>query len=207
MSMKVLAGMGLGCLALLWVLGRIKSAETASAPDSVSSQRSDGWNIRESRSPMDDSRIVTLSLKAQNMIRGPLGEKRPTLILRCQAKTTDIYVVTEMAANIEENSDGGPEVTRTVGIRLDDQPARHEGWLESTDHTALFAEASIFNTRNVVEYPSGPLVPLAKEIAKAKTLTFQFTPFDGSPQIAKFDLRGIDSHVGKLAEACGWPME
>jgi len=113
----------------------------------------------------------------------------------------------QMAANIEEDMDGGPKAGHTVGIRLDDQSARHETWSESTDHKALFAVGDIYSTQNIVEYPSGPIVPLAKEIAKAKRLTFQFTPFDGSPQAAKFDLRGIETHIAKVAEACGWTMD
>ena len=41
----------------------------------------------------------------------------------------------------------------------------------------------------------------------ASTLTFQFTPFDGTTQVTRFDLRGLDSHLHKLAETCGWAYE
>jgi type VI secretion system protein VasI len=209
MSMKTLAGVGLGFLALLWVLGRIKSDASSSVPaaDAVQTQSLDKWQISEKRSPMDDSKTVVLSLDADNDIHGPLGEKRPTLIVRCQQKKTQIYVVTGMAASVEEDYDGGPSAGHKVGLRLDQNPPRYETWGESTADDALFAEESEYTRRNDVVYPSGQLVVLAKELAKTTTLTFQFTPFDGSPQIAAFDLRGLNSHIGKVAEACGWTMD
>jgi hypothetical protein len=58
------------------------------------------------------------------------------------------------------------------------------------------------NAPTVVAY-SGGVVEFAKQLAGASTLTFWFTPFDGSPQVARFDLRGLDVHLHKLAEACG----
>jgi hypothetical protein len=54
---------------------------------------------------------------------------------------------------------------------------------------------------------SGGAIKLAKELAQAGTLTFQFTPFDGTTQVARFDLRGLYPHLHKLAETCGWAYE
>jgi Type VI secretion system VasI, EvfG, VC_A0118 len=118
-----------------------------------------------------------------------------------------VYVVTGMAATVEEGFDGGPSAQHKVGLRLDNNPARYESWNESTDHEALFADNEAYLMRSDVVYPAGAVVMLAKELARAKALTFQFTPFDGSPQVAQFDLRGLDTHLGKVAEACGWSLE
>lgn len=62
-------------------------------------------------------------------------------------------------------------------------------WSASTDDKALFA-------------PSGR--QLAGQLAKATALTFEFTPFDASPAVARFDLKGIADHIGGIGQACGW---
>jgi type VI secretion system protein VasI len=208
MSMKMLVGVGLGLLALLWVLGRIKSSESESSAAAVAAQSASlgKWKVSESKSPMDDSKTVVLSLDADNNIHGPLGDKRPTLIIRCQEKKTKVYVVTGMAASVEEGYDGGPSHEHKVGLRFDSNAARYEFWNESTADDALFADTEAYGMRTKIEFPAGPLVLLAKELAKAKTLTFQFTPFNGNPQVATFDLRGSETHIGRVAEACGWAM-
>jgi hypothetical protein len=84
MSVKILAGVGLAVLALLWILGRIKSSESESSAAAVATPSAslDKWRASESKSPMDDSKTVTLNLKAENTIQGPLGEKRLSLIVR-----------------------------------------------------------------------------------------------------------------------------
>jgi hypothetical protein len=42
--------------------------------------------------------------------------------------------------------------------------------------------------------------------SQTKKLTFQFTPFDANPAVARFDLRGLETHLGKVADACGWSL-
>jgi hypothetical protein len=49
----------------------------------------------------------------------------------------------------------------------------------------------------------GGAIAFVKKLLAAKT----FTPFDGSPQIASFDLRGLDSHMSKVVQACAWAMD
>jgi hypothetical protein len=96
-----------------------------------------------------------------------------------------------MPASVEEDFEGGPRDFHTVRTRLDEAPASTEPyWSESTDHKALFTQ--------------GESVGFSKKLAETQTFTFEFTPFDGSPEVARFDLRGLDVHLHKLAEACGW---
>ena len=209
MTMKMLMGVGFGLLALLWVLGRIKSSESEPSAAAVATPSTslDKWQVSESKSKMDDSRTVALSLDSDNSVHGPLGDKRPTLIIRCQDKKTKVYVVTGMAASVEEGYDGGPSHEHKVELRLDSNTARYEFWNESAADDALFADSEAYGMRSKIEYPAGPLVLLAKELAKAKTLAFQFTPFNGSPQVATFDLRGVQTHIVRVAEACGWALD
>ena len=134
---------------------------------------------------MDDSEGVSFYLRAENEIEGWLETETPGLMVRCREKSTNVYMVTGMAASVES----GNLDSHTVRVRFDDSPAQQQGWSESTDREALFAPNAVQMTRN---------------IARAKTLRLQFTPFNASPAIATFDVSGFEEHIGKVAAACGW---
>jgi type VI secretion system protein VasI len=205
---KKIAGFALVALLLMWGVGRIASSSSR-GPESASAVASptDKWHLAESHSPMDDSKTEVLRVDAEEQIHGPLGAITPSLVLRCKEKKTDVYIETGMAASIEEGIDGGPSDFHKVRLRLDDIPASYESWGESTDHKALFARDIILEDQANIVAMNGGAMTLAKTLAKAKTLTFEFTPFDGSPQVMHFDLRGLDSHLNKVAEACGWSQD
>ncbi|WP_425399900.1 hypothetical protein [Aeoliella sp.] len=116
------------------------------------------WRLERSRSPLDDSETVILYLNANEPIQAWLKSSVPTLFIRCKENKTEIYIRTETAANTEY----GKYNSATVRLRLDKNPAFKQTWSESTDKEALFAPGSI---------------ALAKKLAKAETLTFEFTPF------------------------------
>jgi hypothetical protein len=190
---KVIGGLLIGAV-VLWIIGWASSrSHKPAAPQVVQASPTDKWHVTDEKSPMDDSKTVILALDSEGEVDGPLGAVRPKLMIRCQEGKTESYVVTGMAANIEESSDGGPSEYHTVRVRFDDAPPQQFGlWSEATDHQALFI---------------GNGQALAKELSKANAFTFQFTPFDGSPQMARFDVRGLDPHLHKVAEACGWAYE
>jgi hypothetical protein len=201
---KIIGAMLLGA-GILWLIGTMMSnahrSEASQSTATPAATLTDKWKVSESRSAMDDSQTVVLALDSDDEIQGPLGAARPSLMVRCQEKQTAVYVVTGMAANIGTDTEGGPSDYHTVRIRLDDSPANSAHWSESTDHHALFAKDLYYDDRLET------IGDFAKKLAGASTLTFQFTPFDESPQVARFDLRGLDVHLHKLAEACGWAYE
>lgn len=208
MDIKKLAGIALLAVVILWIIGAsVSHSRKTDAPQTVQASTGDKWQVTEERSPMDDSQTVVLTLESENVVQGPLGAVKPSLIVRCQQKKTAVYVVTGMAASIEEGVEGGPSDFHKVGLRLDDGPASYGSWGESNDHKALFASDLIYDATGHASAFSGGAIKLAKELAQAGTLTFQFTPFDGTTQVARFDLRGLDPHLHKLAEACGWAYE
>lgn len=185
---------GLSILALAWPISSVirrpqqstsvtlpVAPPTESAPSAVPS---DHWRVSQDTSPMDGSETVTLDLDSEDSIQGWVKSEKPTLIIRCKENRTEVYVVTGMAASVEFGTEG-----HTVRTRLDDRKPVSQRWSDSTDHKALFAPNPI---------------PLAKRLANAKKLAFEFTPFEASPAIAEFDLTGLESHLGKVASACGW---
>jgi type VI secretion system protein VasI len=181
----------------LWIIGSaVSNSHKPGASQTVQIDSTDRWRVSLGKSPMDDSKTVALSVDSDREIEGPLGSVTPTLVVRCQEGQTSIYVVTGMAATVEDSDD-----RHTVEIRLDNNAATHEDWKESTDHKALFAPNPFYDTS---EHRHLTTIVFAKKIAAAETLTFRFTPFDGSPQVARFDVRGLDPNLHKLAETCGW---
>jgi type VI secretion system protein VasI len=143
------------------------------------------WTQTQNTSAMDDSKGVSFYLEAENKIAGWLQRKTPRLIVRCKEKRTDVYIVTGMAASVERGDLDG----HSVRVRFDDAPAQRQRWSESTDKEALFAPNA---------------VQMARNIAKAKTVRLEFTPFNASPAIAAFDVSGFQQHLGKVSAACGW---
>lgn len=142
------------------------------------------WQIKEDSSPMDGSKRIVISRDAEHDIAGWLQSKRPSLIVRCQEGKTEAYIATGLAATVEYDTD-----RHTVRLRFDDGKPTTQHWDESTDHEALFAP-------NAIQF--------ARELVGSKTLTFQFTPFDASPAVARFNLEGLAPYLQKAASACGW---
>jgi hypothetical protein len=42
------------------------------------------------------------------------------------------------------------------------------------------------------------------QLANVQKLTFKFAPFNASPAVVHFDLRGLNDHLHEVAVACGW---
>lgn len=145
------------------------------------------WRVERGRSPMDDSPTVTLRLVSQNEIQGAVTKAQAVLTIRCLEDKTDLFVETGMGANPEPGLDG----VFTVRVRLDDRPAERQRWTLSTDKKSLFAPRSI---------------ALARQIAVAERLRFQFTPAVAETQIAEFDVRGLAARLGEVAQACHWRL-
>jgi type VI secretion system protein VasI len=163
------------------------SSVAASQPPAPTPPPAGGMWIRSgSTSAMDDSTGITFSLEAINEIEGwPRQRVRPTLIVRCHERRTDVYVVTGMSSQpVYGELDKGH-----VRVRFDDEQSRNELWSESTDSKALFAPNP---------------VSMARRIAKAKTLLLEITPFNSSPDTIRFYVSGFDAHLDDLVKTCRW---
>ncbi len=109
---------------------------------------------------------------------------RPLLTVRCVAGTTEVFVLTQSASALESN-DG----RHTVKVGFDAGGDVTERWLASADYDALFAEDG---------------VAAARRMRGARTMRFNFTPFNGAPQTARFDVAGFDEIAAKLTQTCRW---
>lgn len=77
----------------------------------------------------------------------------------------------------------------TVELGWEKRGLQKQRWSEANTGDALFAPDSI---------------TLAKKLAQEDSINIRFTPFKASPQIATFRLEGLDNHLQKVANACGW---
>ena len=183
----------LSILAFIWPIVSASRPPSSSTPGSTPGSGNGAaaaaggpWQIDADRSPMDGSRRIVISRKADNDIAGWLQSKRPTLIVRCQEGRTEAYIQTGMAASVEYDTD-----SHTVRVRFDERKPTTQQWSESTDHEALFAPSAI---------------QFAKALVNAKTLTFQFTPFNASPAVVHFNVEGLRPYLNTVASACGWQV-
>lgn len=161
-------------------------APKAAAEDPAKSSSSiSKWKVQTETSKIDDSKNVFITLDAETAIQGwPSKRFLPELHIRCKENRTEAYVITGMSPNVEYGVD-----TATVTLRLDKQPAFKIAASKSTDGEALFLPNAI---------------GLAKRIAGAETMLFQFIPFNSSGQMTTFDVRGLPEALNAVREACKW---
>lgn len=143
------------------------------------------WEISTDSSPIDDTKTVILSLRANNALNGWLATHTPVLTIRCHERKTDVILEMGMPAYVEY----GYYNQHTVEMRLDRGKAFKQKWSESTDNDSLFAPSPI---------------PLAKKIANSKTMMIRVTPHNSSPQTIDFDTFGLEYKLGEVSKACGW---
>jgi hypothetical protein len=143
------------------------------------------WESQEEVSPIDGSRAVYLNLKAEQSVPG-VGELNgfPLLVIRCKSRATDVFINT---GSLPFDPDRGGKFS--VRLRLDDGQPFTQYWNESSSYDSLFSPDPI---------------ELAKELAAAKKLAFEFTPMGSGPVATWFDLTGLDVMMAKVSDACGW---
>jgi type VI secretion system protein VasI len=172
-ALKTISACAIGVV----LLGQHASAQATKLQEPIATR----WKIALSKSPMDDSRTVVLSLTADASVPVWLKSVTPMLVLRCKERILDTYVVTNTAAMVESSD------YRTVRLRFDGATAERQGWPESNDHSALFApEPEVFLDR----------------LRKTSKLIFQFEPFNAAPVIVGFHTGGLNSRISQLLAAC-----
>lgn len=159
---------------------RLGAASPRSSSTTVSK-----WRVNKETSRIDDSTNVIISLDADSSISGwPRKTHTPSLVLRCKEKKTEAYIVTGMSPQVEYGIDGA-----TVTLRFDKEKAMKYHASKSTDGEALFF---------------GQSVGLIKKMLGHTTLLFEFVPFNSSPAMTTFDLRGLAEAVKPLRDTCKW---
>ena len=108
---------------------------------------------------------------------------RPVLTVRCAARATEVFIVTEAPAMIEDNSN-----RHTIMMSFDGSKPIEQKWEHSIDHDALFA-------------PDGR--GMIRRIAGAKTMSFSFAPFNAPPATVSFSVEGFSAQQTLAVRMCG----
>ena len=145
------------------------------------------WTVTESKSKIDDSPSVTLSVVSSEPVRCRYKQAKAHLFLGFSENNTDILVVFGDCF-MSDNSGGGE-----VDIRFDNDKAFSQNWTESNDNTAL----------GLWSYRQGSIKLIKSMFGKSKMLV-RATPLSESSIIAQFPIAGIKEAIKPLQKACNW---
>lgn len=139
------------------------------------------WQVRTDNSPIDDSKTIVMSLKAQSPIRAWVNDvATPELILRYKEGSLESYFSLGVTPNTERGD------SRSLTLRFDSKPAKDFKGSISTNNKSVFLE----NTRQLI-----------RELSTSRQLTLRFTPFNSNPVTTTFDLNGFDKASKELLAA------
>lgn len=142
-----------------------------------------GWVVKESQSPMDDSKTVTAILQAASMVRAwPATMARPAIVLRCKEGSFEAYVNLGVRPIKDYRTD-----TATLMARFDTSDALPLSGSISTDGKSVF----LSNSQS-----------FADDVVAFEKLAVRFTPFNSNPQDTTFNLKGADKAMAKVKAAC-----
>ena len=128
-------------------------------------------------------RVATFELASENVVKTWFGPARASLVVRCTARNLEAFVVTGSPMKIEPRVDG-----KTVSVSMDGEPVRTQQWIDSDDHTAVFApDAAAFVQR----------------LRAARTFDFGYSPHNSSDVVSRFNVSGIDALIGAASKECG----
>ena len=142
------------------------------------------WALSESTNAIDGTRDLTLRLDSEDEIDGLLSKRRPYIALQCKGGIPQVVI--NIGRPIQHQS--GSSYYYGVRLRIDGAPPSRQRWLGSTDHVALFSPAP---------------VGLLRQLTKAQTLLFEYTPFQESERTIKFKVAGLGEKVKPVAAVCG----
>lgn len=138
----------------------------------------ENWEVVEKTSPIDDSQSVFLTTYADEPVRTGYESIRPSLHIRCQEGSIDVYIAWGMFIGTD---------SARLTTRYDSYNADEDEWKVSTDNTATFARNSILEM---------------SFLAAADRFIARVTPYGESPVVASFDVSGLSEIVGQVRKAC-----
>jgi hypothetical protein len=157
-------------------------AAAASRPSDGPASTTPGWTENRALWTGNDRKSVALELAARNETQVWMKSVRPMLVVRCIGNRSDVFVFTDSAAAMEAQDEA-----HTVRVGFDQEADRTERWPDSVGHDALFA-------------PDG--AAFARQLSRAQTLRFGYTPHNAAPVVAHFDVAGLADKIGLDAAPC-----
>lgn len=135
------------------------------------------WLVETGLDPITDQATFTAALAADS---GGSGYNRPTLLIRCKQKSSEVLV--SWGDYLGDNT--------VVTARFGNEAPETFSWSQSTDSTATF----LYSDR---------LKWFFETAIRVDRLATQITPYQSGPITAVFDLRGIANVLSDKKEMCG----
>ena len=136
------------------------------------------WQI----APSTGEESLTLSLNAENPVKGWMKTYVPTLTLQCDKGKAALYIEVGM----------GLEVTmvdqQIVHIQIDGNKPITQRWREVTN-TTVYA-----TTRDATA--------LIKQFTQSQKFLFEFIPFNSAPAQAEFAVTGLSAYLPQINRTC-----
>jgi hypothetical protein len=122
-------------------------------------------------------------LLSENTVKTWFGPVRPSLVVRCASQRLEAFVVMGSPLKIDPRVEG-----KSVTIGIDGEPVRTEQWIDSSDHTAVFApDPAAFTQR----------------LRSARMLHFGYSPHNSADVVAQFHVLGLDGLMTESSRDCG----
>ncbi len=150
-------------------------AQRATRPPST-----DPWEVTE----LTNRPSLTLELPALNTVRAARAaafEVRPVLVVRCQDRELNVFVAAGSVLDSDDN------VMTPVRIQWGSEAPAESRWSRSTDSTSAFAP--------------DPRA-LLRQLASHSDLQLEIRPSGKSPQLIRFNARGLERHMSQVDTAC-----
>ncbi len=148
-----------------------RGVDAASAPPS-------GWHLVTPGAGAATS--VTLTLQAQNEVKGWQKAAVPALTIQCDKGQAAVYVETGLPLEVTMVD------KQIVRVRLDDNDFVSQRWRE---------------VNNAVVSPRDAAAMIA-QLARSRKFVLEFTPFSSPPVQAAFAVEGLSDFLPLLEEAC-----
>src|SRR6266446_2891103 len=155
-------------------------ASSASAQRATRPATTDPWEVTE----LTNRPSLTLELPALNTVRAARAaafEVRPVLVVRCQDRELDVFLSTGSVLDSDDN------VMTPVRIQWGSGAPAESRWSRSTDSTSAFAPDPRALLRQLVSHPD---------------LRLEIRPSGKSPQLIRFNARGLERHMAQVNAAC-----
>lgn len=164
------------------LVGSCLAGGALSTTDAAAQQHQ--WRTIEGTSRVDGTRQVVLFLESGDELSTDTGKKvRPMLFIRCSENVTSLFV------------DVSPfNVSRKISVlwRIDGERSVSGAWWVAA------------SSGGVGPWSGGQAIRFIKSLVDRKTLQFRFTPQEGHPLEATFNVAELKASIGPLRSACGW---
>lgn len=147
--------------------------------DAAAQSPTNNWQLKTSDAQSPNS--LTLTLLAQQEVKGWLRSGRPVLTIQCSGGTAAAYVETGVALEVTQVDQ------QVIRVRFDDSDFHSERWREVGNWTIA---------------PRRP-TRLIAQLLHSQRFLLEFIPFNSAPAQAVFPVEGLDHYSRTLASYCG----